>query len=340
MLLSKCVLVLSDAPQNENLPARVFTFPLNFLSNEFGSGVGGKTRLVIVSTQTPPDISRQVSGMKKFPLPFVALAFVAACATLATAQTGARYQHDNFDIAGGVRVAVEPTPAPLPSASKLHNGARPLTAFERANVSVKPTSYAVRPTSSRPMYAGATLDGFTTGDSTVDSYIVSSSARHGVDPVLIYSIMHRESAFKKLAVSYKGARGLMQLMPATAARFGVRNIFDPAQNIEAGTRYMRWLLNRFNGDVGLALAGYNAGEGAVDKYRGVPPYRETQEYVKRITQRYALMRDPQTARRAPVVTRTPEVVARVATETPAEHLYERNVYAVRLPDGKLMLVTQ
>jgi soluble lytic murein transglycosylase-like protein len=190
------------------------------------------------------------------------------------------------------------------------------------------------------MYAGSALDGFTTGDAKVDSYIVDSSARHGVDPVLIYSVMHRESAFKKLAISYKGARGLMQLMPATAARFGVRNIFDPAQNIEAGTRYMRWLLNRFNGDVGLALAGYNAGEGAVDKYRGVPPYRETQEYVKRITERYALMRDPQTARRAPVVAKRPEVVASVATETTAVQLYERNVYAVRLPDGKLMLVTQ
>ena len=275
--------------------------------------------------------------MKKFSLPLVALAFVAACATLATAQTGSRYHHDNFDIAGGVRIAAEP--APIPAASKSGKATRALTAFERANVSVKPTAY-VRPTASRAMYAGAALDGFTTGDPKVDSYIVDSSMRHGVDPVLIYSIMHRESAFKKMAVSYKGARGLMQLMPATAARFGVRNIFDPSQNIEAGTRYMRWLLNRFNGDVGLALAGYNAGEGAVDKYRGVPPYRETQEYVKRISERYALMRDPQTARRAPVVAKTPDAVASAATDTPAVQLYERNVYAVRLPDGKLMLVTQ
>ena len=280
--------------------------------------------------------------MKKFSLSFCALAFIAACATLATAQNGSRYHHDNFDIAGGVRIAVAPTPAPPAAGSKTrHASARALTAFERANVSVKPTVYAVRPTMSPAMYAGVSLDGFTTGDAKVDSHIVSASARHGVDPVLIYSIMHRESAFKKMAVSYKGASGLMQLMPATAARFGVRNIFDPAQNIEAGTRYMRWLLNRFKGDVGLALAGYNAGEGAVDKYRGVPPYRETQEYVKRISERYALMRDPQTARRAPVVAKTPETVASAATETPAvAQIYERNVYAVRLPDGKLMLVTQ
>ena len=283
--------------------------------------------------------------MKKFSFPcaliFLSIVALCSCATLASAQTGARYQHDNFDIAGGVRIVAEPTPAPAAAASaKARQGARSLTAFEQANVRVKPTFYA-RPTNTMPMSAGTSLAGFTTGDAKVDSYIADSSARHGVDPVLIYSIMHRESAFKKMAVSYKGARGLMQLMPATAARFGVRNIFDPAQNIEAGTRYMRWLLNRFGGDVGLALAGYNAGEGAVDKYRGVPPYRETQEYVKRISERYALMRDPQTARRAPVVTKTPDALASAAkAETPAAQLYERNVYAVRMPDGKLMLVTQ
>ncbi|HEY0098909.1 MAG TPA: lytic transglycosylase domain-containing protein [Pyrinomonadaceae bacterium] len=281
--------------------------------------------------------------MKKssFPCALILLAALFSCATHVSAQTGARYHHDNFDITGGVNIVTEPTPAP-PSAApgKAKRSARQLTAFEQAHVRVKPTLYA-RPTNAPPMSARASLDGFTTGDPKVDSYIADSSARHGVDPVLIYSIMHRESAFKKMAVSYKGARGLMQLMPATAARFGVRNIFDPAQNIEAGTRYMRWLLNRFGGDVGLALAGYNAGEGAVDKYRGVPPYRETQEYVKRISQRYALMRDPQTARRAPVLTRTPDAIASTASaETPAPQLYERNVYAVRLPDGKLMLVTQ
>jgi len=284
--------------------------------------------------------------MKKFPFHyFCALLFafviLISYATPASAQTAsARYQHDNFDIAGGVHIAAEPTPAPL-SDNAAKRGARPLTAFERAHVRVKPTLSA-RPTNSMAMHAGTALDGFTTGDAKVDSYIVESSARHGVDPVLIYSIMLRESAFKKMAISYKGARGLMQLMPATAARFGVRNIFDPSQNIEAGTRYMRWLLNRFGGDVGLALAGYNAGEGAVDKYRGVPPYRETQEYVRRISERYALMRDPQTARRAPVLTKTPDTIASASTAdaTPAAQLYERNVYAVRLPDGKLMLVTQ
>jgi len=85
----------------------------------------------------------------------------------------------------------------------------------------------------------------------------------------------------------------MQLMPGTAARFGVTNIFDPKQNIDAGSRYMKWLLNRFQGDLSLALAGYNAGEGAVDKYGWrIPPYAETQEYVRRISRRYNLLRDP------------------------------------------------
>jgi soluble lytic murein transglycosylase-like protein len=152
--------------------------------------------------------------------------------------------------------------------------------------------------------------------------------------------MHQESSFKRGAISPKGARGLMQLMPGTAARFGVTNIFDPRQNIEGGARYMRFLLNAFDGDVALALAGYNAGEGAVLKYgRRVPPYRETQEYVRRITQRYALMRDPETAHNARKL--EPTEVAVVQAEAPAPlTVYERNVYAVRLPDGRLQLVSQ
>lgn len=271
--------------------------------------------------------------MKKFSFLCV---LIFACATLAPAQTAARYHFDNID--SGIRIDAEPTPAPSPS-GKVRRGVRPLTAFEKANLRVKPTLYTPSGSGSS-MYVSNSLDGFTTGDPKVDSYIVDSATRHGVDPVLIYSIMHRESAFKKMAVSYKGARGLMQLMPATAARFGVRNIFDASQNIEGGSRYMRFLLNRFGGDVRLALAGYNAGEGAVDKYRGIPPYRETQEYVRRISQRYALIRDPQAARGAPAVAETPDSLASAATETPTSQLYERSIARVRLPDGKLMLVSQ
>jgi soluble lytic murein transglycosylase-like protein len=188
--------------------------------------------------------------------------------------------------------------------------------------------------------ASGSLNGFTTGNSQVDAFIIESGGRNGVDPVLLYSIMHQESTFKQRAVSPKGARGLMQLMPGTAQRFGVTNIFDPQQNIEGGARYMRFLLNMFDGDVELALAGYNAGEGAVLKYgRQIPPYRETQEYVRRISERYRLMRDPLTARNARRLTTTQ--VASVSAEQPIPlTLYERRVYAVRLPDGRLQLVSQ
>jgi soluble lytic murein transglycosylase-like protein len=129
--------------------------------------------------------------------------------------------------------------------------------------------------------------GWTTGNAKIDSLIRENGARHGVDPYLIFCVMEQESHFNPRVVSPKGARGLMQLMPGTGARFGVRNAFDPAQNISAGTRYMKDLLGQFNGRVDLVLASYNAGEGAVIKYgHNVPPYRETRDYVKRISARY------------------------------------------------------
>ena len=129
--------------------------------------------------------------------------------------------------------------------------------------------------------------GWTTGKAHVDNLIRESGARHGVDPYLIFLVMEQESHFNTRAVSHKGARGLMQLMPATARRFGVRNVHDAAQNIEGGTRYLKELIGRFDGRVDLVLAGYNAGEGAVMRYGGrVPPYAETRNYVKRIGSRY------------------------------------------------------
>lgn len=129
--------------------------------------------------------------------------------------------------------------------------------------------------------------GWSTGRAGLDKLIRLNGNKYNVDPYLIFLVMEQESHFNTGAVSPKGARGLMQLMPGTAARFGVRRSHDPAQNISGGTRYLRELLNRFNNRVDLVLASYNAGEGAVAKFGNrVPPYKETRNYVKKISYRY------------------------------------------------------
>jgi soluble lytic murein transglycosylase-like protein len=188
--------------------------------------------------------------------------------------------------------------------------------------------------------SAASLRGFTTAANKLNTYVTESAKRNGIDPLLIYSVMHQESSFKSRAISPKGARGLMQLMPGTAVRFGVTNIFDPQQNIEGGSRYMKFLLDRFDGDLSLALAGYNAGEGAVEKYGfRIPPYAETQEYVRRISQRYNILRDPNAALYAPSLSRSQLAKLNAKQATPLT-IYERSVLTVRLPDGRLQLMTQ
>lgn len=124
------------------------------------------------------------------------------------------------------------------------------------------------------------------GDCDLDWIIFRAGEKAGVDPRFIHAVIKQESKYDPKAVSFAGAEGLMQMMPATAKRFGLKNPFDATANVEAGTKYLKWLLQRFDGDVSLALAGYNAGEGAVDKYKGVPPYGETQNYVKTIVASY------------------------------------------------------
>ncbi len=124
------------------------------------------------------------------------------------------------------------------------------------------------------------------GNQDIDRLIFDTAEREGVDPRFVHAVIWQESRYKAEAKSHAGAIGLMQLMPATAERFGCKDINDPAENIAAGTKYLSWLLKRFSGNVELALAGYNAGEGSVDKYNGIPPYTETQNYVKIISQRY------------------------------------------------------
>jgi soluble lytic murein transglycosylase-like protein len=256
---------------------------------------------------------------------------------------------DNFDRAQGVNVVLPPAPKVEPfkkgrrgkyaSAQNQLVKRTVLTAnvtdglATREGQPMVPTSY-----SKLNMGSNTMLKGFTTGNPLHDSYIVDSSRRYGIDPLLIYSQMHQESSFKLTARSYKGASGLMQLMPATARRFGVTQIYDPKQNIDAGVRYMRWLLDTFNGDVVLALAGYNAGEGAVMKYGwNIPPYRETQEYVRRITSRYNSISDGtyvQIARRSNNTARFEQKESRPLTT------YEPSPLAVRTSDGQLMLVNQ
>jgi soluble lytic murein transglycosylase-like protein len=116
--------------------------------------------------------------------------------------------------------------------------------------------------------------------------VAETAAAYQVDPKLVLAVIAAESAFQADAVSPRNARGLMQLMPETAARFGVKNVFDPGDNIRGGTKYLRWLLTYFAGDLSLALAAHNAGEGAVTRSGGVPPFPETRAYVQKIRALY------------------------------------------------------
>jgi Transglycosylase SLT domain len=252
---------------------------------------------------------------------------------------------DNFDTSRGVQI-VTPTVAPLVSSLRNKRQTQPSyikktvsTMNVRDGLALKDASNGA-PYNKLTMGTAVGMKGFTTGDARYDSFIVDSSRRYNVDPLLIYSQMHQESSFKLRATSNKGASGLMQLMPGTARRFGVTDIYDPKQNIDAGVKYMRWLLDTFNQDVVLALAGYNAGEGAVMKYGyQVPPYRETQEYVRRITGRYNEISNPGYVQSVRRVSATQ--AARLESKVSAPlTVYEPNAVAIRLPDGRMRLVNQ
>ena len=165
--------------------------------------------------------------------------------------------------------------------------------FRRGNVQkFLERDHIVRIEREQPVVAsgpGWRENGWTSGNARIDSLIKMNAARFGVDPYLVFCVIEQESRFKQFARSPKGAQGLMQLMPGTARRLGVRKPYDPAENIMGGTRYLKELMTMFGGRVDLVLASYNAGEGAVMKYgRNVPPYRETRDYVKKIGKRYGL----------------------------------------------------
>lgn len=263
------------------------------------------------------------------------LLFTVFTALAVSASAQSRYVFDNFDTSTGVQVALPPAPV-----KPVKNGKKGTA--QKINPRIQQTAMTRNYEPSMRMAAGRTLGHFSTGDAKVDGFILDSATRYNVDPLLVYATMSQESSFKPRAISYKGARGLMQLMPATAVRFGVTNIFDPKQNIDAGVKYLRWLLDTFNQDVRLALAGYNAGEGAVMKYGySIPPYRETQDYVRRITARYSAMRDPNYVRS--VMNNNSIAATKAVNNKPAPPpppIYESASMVVRLPDGKIQLLTQ
>lgn len=305
---------------------------------------------------------------------YLAILTAAICATPALSQDRPRI-FDNFDTVRGVQVIKPNYSQPagtktLPSSSTVTyatpsgstrtiNGKRFLMPTSMTGPAAQPkqarnsrsasmnvaegfadreiANYSANRAPAMTMGSVAGMKGFTTGNALHDSYIVDSSRKYGIDPLLIYAQMHQESAFKIKATSHKGASGLMQLMPATARRLGVSNIYDPKQNIEGGVKYMRMLLDMFNQDVNLALAGYNAGEGAVMKYGySIPPYNETREYVRRISARYSSISNPAYASTAPRV--SSKTAAKMAqTETPPLTIMQ-NAMAIKLPDGRMRLV--
>ncbi len=273
----------------------------------------------------------------------LAFAVFSTITVTAHAQTRSRV-FDNFDVSGGVTIVkptVAATPAVIAKTKGKKNRRQNLVQKTGQTMSVQEGLGTNVPTYKLTMGGTKNLNGFTTGNLLYDSYIVESARRYGIDPLLIYSQMHQESSFKVRATSNKGASGLMQLMPGTARRFGVTDIYDPRQNIDAGIKYMRWLLDTFNGDVVLALAGYNAGEGAVWKYGNqVPPYRETQEYVRRITARYNTISNPSYIRNS-VKRVTNQMAEKMEQkETKPLTIYEPDALAIRLPDGRMRLVNQ
>lgn len=163
--------------------------------------------------------------------------------------------------------------------------------FINAEPLVTPKLNAAKPRTNIYMPAESSLTGrnhpaMEIGRDGVEKLVREASDRHRVDPALVRAVIETESNWNPKAWSHKGAGGLMQLIPTTAQRWGAYDVFDPQQNIDAGVKHLKWLLERYNGNLDLALAAYNAGEGAVDRVHGVPAYRETRNYVQKVQNAY------------------------------------------------------
>ena len=163
--------------------------------------------------------------------------------------------------------------------------------FVNSNPPLKPKLVATKPLNTIYLPAEFSFSGRGRPEMDIDrdgveKLVREAANRHNMDPALIRAVIQTESNWNPRAYSHKGAGGLMQLIPTTAQRYGAYDVFDPQQNIDAGVKYLRTLLQRYNGNLELALAAYNAGEGAVDRVHGIPSYRETRSYVQRVQDAY------------------------------------------------------
>jgi hypothetical protein len=181
-----------------------------------------------------------------------------------------------------------------PMKRQAHAGSKVIENTSESRTTASQPSASLTNAPNQPVDQDQSLDPM--GPARLESIVNEAAERNNLDPALVKAVIGTESGWNPGAISPKGALGLMQLEPETAGRFGVSNAFDPVQNVNGGTRYLRSLLDRYNGDLEKSLAAYNAGEGAVERYGGVPRYRETRAYVQKVTNAYfqpGSGRDPQ-----------------------------------------------